>query len=724
MIGKVLKDRYKIIENIGQGGMAEVYKAHDQRLGRYVALKILKVEFSSNREFIHRFYREACSAAKLSHPNIVSVFDIEEDDGLQFIVMEYLEAQNLKSFLKKIKKPLQESELIEITKNILGALSFAHQKGIIHRDLKPHNILITKESIVKVTDFGIARALFSDTITQTGSFMGSVHYFSPEQAQGKPTTAPADIYSLGILMFEVITGKLPFEGDNPVSIALKHVQEPPPNPSSFNPSISLELEKIILKALKKDPLLRYQKAEEMLADLESLSSEKKEKRTKTSKEPQLIMSSPSVKKEVEEVSYHIKSRKNDHVEEDAPVRNESPFLKGLVLFTVILIFIVFTVILLIYGSRFVQEIETPDLIGKSYTDAQRIADEKGLRLDIQNEIFNDNKPEGTILEQKPSAGEKIKPGNTIYVTISKGNKTVEVPDLVGVTLERSMRILKDRGLTNVKVKEEFSEKIQEGMVISQEPSPQNMISPSSTIVLVVSKGPTKQKIPDLTGKTKEDAQKILSRIELKLAIEGTEPSAQIPANCIIRQDPVAGNLIVKNSTVKVIISKGLDGVTSPNLIGKTILEAQEILEPLGISLIIEGDEKGQNSLISSQSPQPGEPLDEKIITVKAEGLAIIPELIGKKINDARDTLQKKGFQIGNLIYKEASDTPSDVVLEQDPQSGLEVPQGEKINLVISKTSSSGHGTGTNTPPFTPVTPEPTSEASPQASPQPKSSPPK
>lgn len=710
MQGKILNDRYKIIEEIGSGGMADVYKAYDQRLGRYVAIKVLKPDLSRDREFIHRFYREAVNAAKLSHPNIVNVYDIEEEANLHFIVMEYLEgAQNLKSYITKLKKPLATEQLISIVRDILKALTFAHQKGIIHRDLKPHNILITKDNIIKVTDFGIAKALFSDTLTQTGSIIGSVHYFSPEQAQGKPTTAPADIYSLGILMFEIMTGQLPFNGENPVTIALKHVQEPPPRPSDIRKDLSPEIEKIILKALQKDPLMRYQNSEEMMADLERIIAGRPVKNALPTPEPTLLAPPSKKQKEIEEVSHHLKSRREELRDGEDTESRESSVLKGVVTFTLLLLLAGFIVVAFLYGSRFLQEVETPDIIGKTITDAQVILTEKGLNIVVQNEVFSDEKPEGIILKQSPFPGEKIRPGKRIYVTISKGNKTVEVPDLVGVKLEKAKQILNDRGLSKFNVTEVFSDVVQVGIVISQEPLPQNRVLLSSTIFLKVSKGPVKAKIPDLTSKTKDEALKLLTKLELKLVEDGTEPSSQIPAGKIIRQDPPAGSMLVKDSVVKVVISKGLEGLTSPNLVGKTIIEAQGIIEPLGVTLKIEGEEKGQNAIITSQEPPAGELIEDKIITVRAENLAIVPALIGKKLQDARDLAIKRGFEVGNITYKEVNDAAPDIVIDQDPQAGIEESQGARINIVVARALSS-------TPTLSPVpgTPEPSPEISPRS----------
>ncbi|MHC9542011.1 MAG: Stk1 family PASTA domain-containing Ser/Thr kinase [Vulcanimicrobiota bacterium] len=722
MTGKILKERYRIIEKIGSGGMADVYKCHDERLDRIVALKVLKSDLSKDSEFRSRFHREAVSAAKLSHPNIISVFDIEEDGGIQFIVMEYLESNSLKAFISSQKKGIQESTLVNILRPILSALTFAHQQGIIHRDLKPHNILIGKDGSVKVTDFGIAKALFSDTLTQTGSLIGSVHYFSPEQAQGKPAAATADLYSLGVLIFECLTGRLPFDGDNMVAIALKHVQETPPSPSSINPSITPDMEKIIMKALLKDPLKRYQSAEEMLFDLEKTGKPRTQKiASPSADEPTLIVppskaQSPSrTQKEIEEVSLHLKKRREDQEDDrDDGFQKETSLLKAIAMGALVIIVLIGVVAGLIWGSRFLQEIETPDLIGKSYSEGQTVLQEKGLSLVIEREMFSNDKPEGTILDQNPKAGEKIRPGEKVKVTISKGNKTLEVPDVKGKTIDNARKTLTDCGFTNIKIEQIFSEARPAGIVLSQEPAPENMVSPSSMIFLRVSKGPEKQRIPDLTGKSETEAQKLLSRMGLRLIVDATEPSAQIPAGNIIRQKPAAGTEVIKDSVVKVVISKAMEGLTSPGLIGKTVQEAETILEPLGVSLNIEGDEKGPDAVILSQKPRPGEAIADKVVTVTVEAQPMVPELIGKKLADARETAAARGYQIGTITYREVNDSPPDVVLEQDPAASLEATPGEKINIVVSRSGSAPQNT-----PAVPLTPEPSPEASPQIPQQPQ-----
>jgi len=722
MIGRVLKERYRIIEKIGSGGMADVYKCHDERLDRIVALKVLKSDLSKDSEFRSRFHREAVSAAKLSHPNIISVFDIEEDGGIQFIVMEYLESNSLKAFISSQKKGIQESTLVNILRPILSALTFAHQQGIIHRDLKPHNILIGKDGTVKVTDFGIAKALFSDTLTQTGSLIGSVHYFSPEQAQGKPAAAPADLYSLGMLIFECLTGRLPFDGDNLVAIALKHVQETPPSPSSINPSITPDMEKIIMKALLKDPLKRYQSAEEMLFDLERTGKPRTQKiGSPSTDEPTLIVPpskahSPSrTQKEIEEVSLHLKKRREDQEDDrDDGIQKETSLLKAIAMGALVIIVLIGVVAGLIWGSRFLQEIETPDLIGKSYSEGQTVLQEKGLSLVIEREMFSNDKPEGTILDQNPKAGEKIRPGEKVKVTISKGNKTLEVPDVKGKTIDNARKTLTDCGFTNIKIEQIFNDARPAGIVLSQEPAPENMVSPSSIIFLRVSKGPEKQRIPDLTGKSEAEAQKLLSRMGLRLIVDATEPSAQIPAGNIIRQKPAAGTEVVKDSVVKVVVSKAMEGLTSPALIGKTVQEAQTILEPLGVSLNIEGDEKGPDAVILSQTPKPGEAIADKVVTVTVEAQPMVPELIGKKLADARETAAARGYHIGTITYREANDSPPDVVLEQDPAANLEATPGEKINIVVSRSGSAPQNT-----PVVPLTPELSPEPSPQIPLQPQ-----
>ncbi|MCL5773093.1 MAG: protein kinase, partial [Firmicutes bacterium] len=267
--GKILNERYRVEEKLGEGGMAYIYKAMDTKLERTVVLKVLKEEMAKDPEFLGRFKREAQSVAKLNHPNILTVYDIGEENGINYIVMEYFDAASLKDITKG--KILPFNKIYDIATKILDALSYAHENGIVHRDIKPHNILINQDNVLKVTDFGIAKAFTSDTLTSTGSILGSVHYFSPEQAQGKPVDETSDIYSLGVMLYELATGKLPFEGDSPVAVALKHVQESPLPPAVINPSISPAFEKIILKAMEKDPGKRYHGASEMMKDIAGLS---------------------------------------------------------------------------------------------------------------------------------------------------------------------------------------------------------------------------------------------------------------------------------------------------------------------------------------------------------------------------------------------------------------------------------------------------------------------
>lgn len=670
MVGKVLKGRYEILEKIGEGGMAEVYKARDIRLGRLVAMKILRRELASDPEFLERFNREARSAAKLSHPNIISVYDIEEDEGLHFILMEYLEAVDLRTYIAGLPAPPSEKKIVGILKKILEALAFAHKNGIVHRDLKPRNILIAKDEMIKVTDFGIARALFSDTLTQTGTLVGSVHYFSPEQAQGGPAEPAADLYSLGIVMFELLCGRLPFEGDNPISVALKHVQETPPLPSSLNPSISSQIERIILKALQKQPERRYTSAEEFIRDLEDFEARKTDAGR--------IELSPTLLYRPAEAPTPGRSPAGAH----ASLGSGS--LRNLVTFTLALIFLAFLIAGIIYTSRLFQEVETPDLQGLSPEKAQTLLDAKGLHMRIRDEIFSDSQPAGVIISQEPNPGGKIRPGSTVMVILSKGRTTVEVPNLVGITLDRAKKELRLKGIISITVSEVFSDTVPRSIVISQRPAPDNTMSPSMPLHLEVSLGPKKESVPDLCGKTHEEARRILSRLKLNLHAVRREPSARVQAGCVLSQDPLPGAMVTRNSTVRVVLSQGLEGLLAPDLVGKTIAEAREILEPLGLSLQIEGEERGADSQIISQEPWAQEQITEASIKVKASKTLLVPDVAGKTLEEARSIIKGAGFEVGRELYQETGGVPENTVLEQEPEAGLESPSGTAINLVIAK----------------------------------------
>lgn len=549
MEGKVFSDRYKTIEKIGSGGMADVWKAEDILLKRVVALKILHKQFAEDENFLERFRREAQSAAKLTHPNIVSIFDVGEDDGTQYIVMEYAPGTNLKQIIQK-DAPLPPEKAAHIASQICNAMAFAHQHEIIHRDIKPHNVIITPEGAIKVTDFGIARAGSSSTMTRTGTIMGTAHYISPEQAQGGMIAPTTDIYSLGVVLYEMLTGELPFRGENPVSVALKHIHETPMSPRSVYSAVPESLEAIIIKAMSKNPADRYQSAMDMQADLQRFQEGL----------PIKVVATPAAEVPKEEaVSKTMVGRRAA-----APAKPKKKWL--------IPVLIALGVLLLIGGFALASyvfspaTVVVPDLKGKSLSQAQRAVEAKGLKLEVAKEVYNENYPPGRVISQEPPRGEKIKKGGTVQVTLSRGLATIKVPSVVGKTQDEAESLLKKAGLVVGKVERGFSDTVPEGSVISQSPKSGAKVEKGSSVDIVVSEGKEEVRVPNVVGKTSAEATSILEDAGLKVS-RFDDWSDTVAEDHVIRQTPSAGEKAKKGSTVTIAVSKGPRTVQLITLLG-------------------------------------------------------------------------------------------------------------------------------------------------------------
>ena len=423
--GKVLGGRYEIINKIGNGGMATVYRATDLVLKRYVAVKILRDEFTTDEEFIRRFETEAQSAARLTHPNIVSIYDVGVDNGVYYIVMELIQGKTLKEIIVEERGPLPWKWSVNVAIQIASALEMAHKNNIIHRDIKPHNIIITEDGIAKVTDFGIAKAVSNSTITAFGTTIGSVHYFSPEHARGGYTDAKSDLYSLGVVMYEMVTGKVPFDADTPVSVALKHMQEDPVPPIEENKNLPEAVNKIILKALKKDPMLRYQTATEMLQDL------------------RMALKNPSGDF-VEEVDYDETARTQKistnmyERQKKSNGKKENKFITfikthpklSVFLGIIILFFLAFGGTTLVLNVTNPKEVQLPNVVGLSQEEAKQKVESAKLKFEVSAEEYNTEVEQGHVISQDPTYTEKynnVKEGSQVKVVISKGTEKTKVP---------------------------------------------------------------------------------------------------------------------------------------------------------------------------------------------------------------------------------------------------------------------------------------------------------
>ncbi|AWB45161.1 Stk1 family PASTA domain-containing Ser/Thr kinase [Paenibacillus sp. CAA11] len=567
MIGHELGGRYQIIERIGGGGMALVYRAQDLLLNRNVAIKVLRQQFVHDEEFIRRFRREAQSAASLSHPNVVSIYDVGQEEDTHYIVMEYVEGQNLNEIIKE-RAPLQVDEAIRIASQICDALDHAHHNQIIHRDIKPHNILIGRNGRVKVTDFGIARAVTSTTITQTGSVVGSVHYFSPEHAKGVAAGEKSDLYSLGIVLYQMLTGHLPFLGESPISVALKHLQEEFEEPRRLNPMIPQSVENIILKSMRKNPNERYQSAKEMQLDLETCLLPERRTETKIAFDDMDEDSTriiPAIKPQSK--SSGVRRTR----EEEAPVPEPDSSSKGkknrkkpAMWAGIVLVVIAILLGLTWYFNKMfiVPTVTVPKVIG--LTEDQARAKLAEVKLEVGSEIKREYKEDvapGTVYEQSKPEGSEVKEGSTIEISVASEKPTVKMPPLTGITYEEARQKLLDLGVKAEAINrvDEFSDQT-EGNVTAQNPAADADIDADTvSIQLTVSKGKATVAMDDLSGKTVKEAKAAIEKLGLKLANDGIEEqsSYSVEKGKVMDQWPYKpGDSAEPGTEVKITVSSG------------------------------------------------------------------------------------------------------------------------------------------------------------------------
>lgn len=602
MIGKVLGNRYEIIEKIGGGGMALVYKAKCRLLNRFVAIKILRAEFTEDEEFVKKFKRESQAAASLSHPNIVGIYDVGMEDNIYYIVMEYIKGQTLKDLIKH-KGALGIDFATNIAIQISSALEHAHKNHIVHRDIKSHNIMIREDNSVKVTDFGIARAISSSTITNTGNVIGSVHYFSPEQARGGYTDEKSDIYSLGIVMYEMMTGRLPFEGESPIAVALKHLQEEAARPISINPRIPKSMEDIILKSIEKDVNNRYSSMSEIINDLrQSLVMPNGDfvKRNRYSDENTRVIKPIKLDEELIEIGSRSKNTITDNSSNNVflPEPQQKPDKKRNIKMTVfaiigglLLALAVGGIILGLVSFFSVKEVIVPDLINMTEEQARDKLKEVGLTLEVADRVSNKDVPVGQIIKQEPKANQKNKAINPVRVTISEGPRKVVVPNLIGESYEKVDLLLEKEGLVEGELTQETSE-YPTGFVIRQSIPAGTSVDEGEKIDYVISIGPEKFLMPNYVGKNINDVELDLI---VKDLIRGTityESSSVYGKDTVISQNITPGTEVNRKGVVDFTVSKGNEGSTKlPVMIQITLPQDKDRMK---VTV-----QKVQNSVIES-----------------------------------------------------------------------------------------------------------------------------
>ena len=559
MVQRILDQRYELEELIGGGGMADVYKARDCLLNRPVAVKILHEEFKQDKEFVDKFQREAQAAARLSHPNIVNIYDVGVADGDHYIVMEYVPGRTLKDRIRQ-EGHLSVSESLRVAREIAEALAHAHANNLVHCDIKPHNILMMADGHAKVADFGIARAVTESTMTYSGNVIGSVHYFSPEQAKGTMITPKSDVYALGVVLYEMLTGKLPFTGDNPVSIAVKHLQEEPVPVRQIDPAIPPVVEAIVSKAMSKDPAMRPTSAE-LVQDISQAErmlmagSQPMPQMAPMAQDPDATQVLPRVQPTQQTIpprrAPQDEGYEEDESEKEKSIFKSKKFIAGLL---VVLLAGFFVGAFMSYGKFWsTAEVTVPDVTGKQMTLARQILEDKKLRVNVA-ETYNADVPAGQVVSQNPTAGSKVKEQRLVTIYVSKGGEEIEMPDLTGLSKSDAEAQLKKMGLKLGSVYEKYSNE-EAGTVIKQDPKAGTKISRGQTVDITVSKGKQSHKVsvPDVTGVSLDAAKAALQSRGLRVGSVSKQESRQA-AGTVVSQSPASGE-VEEGSSISLVIAE-------------------------------------------------------------------------------------------------------------------------------------------------------------------------
>jgi eukaryotic-like serine/threonine-protein kinase len=565
--------RYRIIGRIGSGGMADVYSAEDTQLGRQIALKLLYRRFAEDDNFVERFRREASAAAGLQHPNVVQVFDRGEWDGTYYIAMEFLHGRNLKQVVRD-HGALDPTLAADLVLQILKAARFAHRRGIVHRDIKPHNVIVDDEGRAKVTDFGIARAGASD-MTETGSIMGTAQYLSPEQAQGLPVDARSDLYAIGVVLYELLTGRPPFDAESPVTIALKQVSETPLPPRELNPAVPPAIEAVTMRALRKDPAERFQDADEMIAALESALA-----------------------------GGYVESVAEDPVEalEEADRRNWRRIA--------IIALVLLALAALAIGAWLLltpEKTRVPDVVGERSGTAAQILQNRGFEVDVVP-IQSDTVEEDRVAGQRPEPGTEAEEGSLVTITVSSGPGEAPIPPVQGMRADAAADELREAGFEPER-RREFSDNVPQGRVIGTNPAEGTSVRRGTTVTLIVSRGPEQVAVPDLVGRSRDEAQRLLGEAGLQAAFTERE-DAEATAGTVLEQDPAPGTRLPEGGTVELVVAREPDDVPVPGVIDDNEDDAIQALEDAGFEVNVEEEPvetPDEDGIVLEQDPQPDTP---------------------------------------------------------------------------------------------------------------------
>jgi serine/threonine-protein kinase len=594
--------------------MADVYCAEDTHLGRQVALKVLHRRFAQDQEFVERFRREASAAAGLQHPNVVGVFDRGKHDGTYYIAMEHLPGRTLKEIVTA-EAPLAQERVVDLGTQILQAAGFAHRHGVIHRDFKPHNVIVDDRDAAKVTDFGIARAGASE-MTETGSIMGTAQYLSPEQAQGHAVTAASDLYSIGVMLYEMLAGRLPFEGDSAVSVALKHLSEAPPPISQFRPDVSPALESVVMAALAKDPAHRWQSAEDFAEALQGAGT-------------QLALgvvaqdTAAFAPVPVPEAPPPVLPPPLTSADEPAPERGRRwPWFTIGLLAVALAAFLIY---LAVAGLTAADTKEVPRVVGQQLLQARQVLEQAGFEVEesrVRSEARFDQ-----VVDQDPNPREEAEEGSTVVLEVSGGPGTVRVPTVRGLPQAVAIEALDKRDL-KATVDRRPSESIEKGIAVRTVPAAGEEVERGERVQLFVSSGPEQVEVPDLTGLSRDSAEDLLAAAGLQAAVE--ERESEEPEDDVISQDPAAGTEVDRGSTVTITVSTGIETVSVPNVVGLSRRDAVAQLREVGLVAApreVDVTDASQDGVVTDQRPAAGIELEEGKQVVIMVGVLIQDDVL-------------------------------------------------------------------------------------------------
>ncbi|TYC88362.1 Stk1 family PASTA domain-containing Ser/Thr kinase [Acetobacterium wieringae] len=560
MLSRTLGKRYEIVELIGRGGMAYVYKARDLKLNRYVAVKVLREEYTENEQFIKKFDRESQAVACLSHPNIVGVYDVGVQDNIYYIIMEYVDGITLKQYLMR-KGRLDYTEATRFVMDISNALRCAHENKIIHRDIKPHNILLTRDLVPKVADFGIARAITSSTVTMTNQTMGSVHYISPEQAKGGFVDERSDLYSLGILYYELLTGKLPFDEENTVTIAIKHIQEEIVPPKLLEPKIPERVNQIVVKLTQKKPDERYQNTDELMEDLESVL----ENMSFGAGDGNHLGNDTHIIREglfhVENTGSHATVQPEE--EDDDDYYYETPKetaarkkKRKIILISVFAAVAIIAMGVMAFAFFSGKTVEVPDIKGKTTDEAKTALEKLDLVLEVEKEVYSADVEAGLIITQNPESGKELQSGKTVKVTVSKGVKTGTIPSVIGLSETEAVKAIEAANFVVGEIKREYNSNYNAEIVFQMNPNGNTTANEGTKVTIYVSKGEDLVTVPSVVGQTEADAKSTITNAGLTVGTITHETSTDYAKGMVMKQSPTDGNQVSKGSEIAIVVSSG------------------------------------------------------------------------------------------------------------------------------------------------------------------------